>query len=143
MRVLRWRCYTEEYSPTIRYVEGPLNIIAAFFSRMPRGENPAEKSVSLPCKGKIKYENFFSVMEDAELLECFLTLHEEHCFLNLPNTTATDSPVDIQTISEGQAKDENLISLAKRYPQYYFNKDIDEHTVICYCKHKEQKARCG
>ena len=138
-RVLRWRCYTEEYSPTIRYIEGPLNVIADFFSRMPQKENPAEKSVSLPCKGKIKYENFFSVMQDAELLECFLTLQEEECFLNLPNTTATDSPLDIQTISERQAKDEELIERVKNYPQYYFEKDIDGHTVICYCKHKEQR----
>ena len=31
-RLLHWICYTEEYSPTIKCIKGPLNVIADTFS---------------------------------------------------------------------------------------------------------------
>ena len=33
-RILRWLCYIEEYSPTIKYIKGQLNVIANTFSHM-------------------------------------------------------------------------------------------------------------
>ena len=36
LQVLQWRCYVEEYSPTVKYIKGPLNVIADKFSRLDR-----------------------------------------------------------------------------------------------------------
>ena len=108
-RVLRWRCYVEEYSPTIKYIKGPLNVIADTFSRMGRKEDPnlntVGKSTDNSTKSTIKYENFHSILDDPDIADCFLTLPSEECYLNLPNTSAVDSPLDMQTISEKQKED--------------------------------------
>ena len=60
-------------------------------------------------------------MEDAELLECFLTLHEEHYFLNLPNTTATQvqaldlgsSPAAMQLLDTSETQRQRLMQTKK------------------------------
>ena len=73
--VLRWRCFTEEYSPTIKYIKGPLNVIADTFSRMGRKEDPklntVGKSIDNGTKSTIKYKNFHSILDDPDISEYF------------------------------------------------------------------------
>ena len=142
-RVLRWRCYVEEYSPTIKYIKGPLNVIADTFSRMGRKEDPnlntVGKSTDNVTKSTIKYENFHSIMDDPDIAECFLILPNEECYLNLPNDSAVDSPLDMQTISEKQKEDTELIARMNKHKDLYFEKKLDGHKVICYSKDREQR----
>ena len=140
--VLRWRCYVEEYSPTIKYIKGPLNVIADTFSRMGRLDDPATTSVGKSPESTgstIKYENFYSFFDDADIADCLLNLPDEECYLNLPNGTAAESPLDMQTISEKQLDDEKLIARANKHKELYFKKKLDGHTILCYCKDKDNR----
>ena len=112
-RVLRWRWYIKEYSPIIKYIEGPLNVITDTLSRMGIKEDHNISTVGKStnnedAKNIIKYKNFHSILDDPDMAECFLALPLEECFLNLPNVSAVDSPLDIQTISESNRKIRSL-----------------------------------
>ena len=80
------------------------------------------KSPDSASKSTIKYENFYSLFEDAEIAECMLNLPDEEFYLNLPNTKAAESPLDMQTISEQQIKHEKLIARANKQKDLYFKK---------------------
>jgi hypothetical protein len=153
-RVLRWRCYVEEYSPTIHYIQGPLNVIADTFSRLGRqedvtqplaGKKPNDIHMDVAnneIKGKISYENFHSLIDEPELARCFLALPDEECYLNIPNESALDSPLDIQTIHEKQKEDTELLARKQKYSDNYFEKRIGEFEVICYSKNiTERKTK--
>ncbi len=141
-RVLRWRCYVEEYSPTIHYIPGPLNVIADTFSRLGRHDDETQPSVGKNAqasansddKSTITYENFHSIMDDQELAECFLALPDEECYLNLPNTGAVDSPLDIESIHDNQKDDAELLARAEKQSERYFKKKIGDFNIICYSK---------
>ena len=67
-RVLRWRCFVEEYSPQLFYLQGKLNVLADAFSRLPRfsdaggmeGKNEASSATPEPM----------DMMQFAEIYEC-------------------------------------------------------------------------
>ena len=79
-RVLRWRCYVEEYSPIIKYIKGLLNVVADTFSHMGRKADPsintAGKSTGNGDKSAITCNNFYSksILDDRDIAEYFLAL---------------------------------------------------------------------
>ena len=105
-RVLRWRCFVEEYNPTLQYIPGPKNTIADTFSRLhckddgmtPTLEGKNTVPLGVPLSAAV--EAHFSLIDDHKLSQCFLTLPDEECYLNLPHTTARDSPLNFETIKE-------------------------------------------
>ena len=70
-RVLRWRCFIEEYAPKLNYLPGKLNVLADAFSRLPRFDDDevAEGKTESPTSGdnSLFYDDVFSLVDDPEL----------------------------------------------------------------------------
>jgi hypothetical protein len=116
-RVLRWRAYLEEYSPTLHYIEGPKNVIADTFSRLHRqDETPVLEGKNVHIAPNVtrrpslnrKISNntnkmqdaYYSILEDKELVDCFLALPNEECYLNLPFEEVTENPLNLENMRE-------------------------------------------
>ena len=90
-------------------------------------------------KENIKYENFYSLINDTALAECLSALPKEECYLNVPITGTNDTPLDMQTIHEKQLDDAALLELVAKHPNHYFNKTLNEQEIICYSKKAEDR----
>jgi hypothetical protein len=53
-------------------------------------------------------DNFYSLTEDCEMLQCFTCLPSEECYLNLPEDLITDNPLDMENIKDKQDGDNAL-----------------------------------
>ena len=81
---------------------------------------------------------FYSMMEDPELVECFMNLPEEDCYLNLPNVVEDEHPLDLDLIKEKQYADEALIKRKDKYPTQYITKQLGTvRDIICHVKEGE------
>ena len=137
-RVLRWRLYLEEFSPTMVYIKGEENILADAYSRVPRlddtslleGKNPPatvyrENDTSSPTNVE-DVDSFYSVLDDPELFDCFL---------NLPTLeNNAHNPLNYTWIQEEQQNDAKLQTLVQKNPQRYFTQAIGFHNIICHVK---------
>ena len=132
-RVLRWRLYLEEYSPKMVYIKGEENVLADAYSRVPRlddisrleGKNPTEP-VSSKNDTSSHVDTFYSILDDLELLDCFL---------NLPDLEETEhNPLNYTWIQQEQQNDASLLALQERYPQRYITQAIGYQNIICHVK---------
>ena len=67
------------------------------------------------------YKKFHYILDEPQLAECSLALPEqENCYLNLPNTSAVDSPLDIQSIQGSYQDDTELLARKEKQSELYF-----------------------
>ena len=131
-RVLRWRCYLEEYSPTIKYLEGPKNVLADCYSRLGRLEDiPASalegKKIDIDLKSSDDDDVFHSILDEPELFDSYLNLPE----IGIPD----ENPMNYEWMKTKQDADVKLQQLRNKFPQQYiikrFNNDVE---LICHVK---------
>ncbi len=107
-RRLRWISYVDEYGPTLHYINGPGNVIADTFSRMPMKTTTTLTTVGKEELTADPLECHFSVTDDRDMMECMTYLPAEECYFNLPANSAVDNPLDMEMIKEQQDADNDL-----------------------------------
>ena len=86
--------------------------------------NTVGKSTDNASKSTIKYKNFHSILDDPDIAECFLTLPIEEYYLNLPNDSVVESPLDMQTIREKTKRRYGASSSYEQTQRFVFRKEI-------------------
>ena len=145
-RVLRWRCFIEEYSPKLYYLEGKLNTLADAFSRLPRfdSDEVEQKKSSLSGESVLLQDAYHSAYAETELLEC-LRYHPDmdeyyESYLNIPNSPI--NPLSYQWLKETQESDEELMNQVNIENSGYHLKRFDSKTeLVCYTKPDEDPTQ--
>ena len=156
-RRLRWISYVDEYSPTLHYVVGPLNVIADTFSRLSRLDDTSAlvgKKTITEDSNSVSY----SIYDDIGTFKCLIHLpcltnlktrksklnkrkRHDQCYLNLPEDILEDNPLDIENIKERQLEDNELQQSVIRHPEWFNHKTFNEVTdVLCYTKPGDNPA---
>ena len=153
-RVVRWRCFVEEYAPHFVYLPGKHNVLADTFSRLPRfddtsaSEKEGKKSNAVDAFYAKHDRSFYAELnlqcdfdeaityEDRHTMDAFASILDDsdlfECFLHLPALEGLENPCTYQKIQEGQFEDAALNALLHEQPDSYTTKFFGELALICY-----------
>jgi hypothetical protein len=95
-RVLRQLNYIEQYGPSYTHITGEDNFLADMFSCLPRLDDSIPDA---PLNREKTVTNYSFILNDEELLECFL---------NLPAADDLPFALDLERIAQGQNQDAEL-----------------------------------
>ena len=137
-RVLRWRCFIEEYAPKMVYLPGKMNTLADAFSRLPRFDvaEVAEGKTELPTKGdnSLFYDDMFSLVDDPELAHCLMwysNMDEAlESYVNLPATA--QNPLRLEWLKAAQDNDAGLQQRLTNDPQHFRQRVFQGTNLICH-----------
>jgi hypothetical protein len=90
--------YVERFGPTYKHIAGDDNFLADMFSQLDRLDEEYSTSQDTPLKRE-SINNFSFILDDEELLECFL---------NLPDAIDLPFALDLEQIAQGQQNDPAL-----------------------------------
>ncbi len=144
-RVLRWRCFIEEYSPNMFYLEGKLNVLADAFSRLPLFDsNEVIEGKSSGLKSEPTPLDIYHADQDSDLYDCLKHLPEmdeyfavqEH-LLNLPSTE--DNPLSYQWLRDSQDSDTELKRKCEDSKSGFHTRLFNEIELVCYTEPGKDK----
>lgn len=124
-RVLRWRVFLEEYSPTFHYIQGSSNVLADALSRVPCDHSSGQEApVSSPTQDLLSTDSFHSILiDDHQLTECFL---------NHPRFQELPFPLHFPVLQQQQEQDLELLAKVQAQPQH-FQQIPFGHNVVLHC----------
>ena len=71
-RHLHWISYVDEYSPTLHYVKGTLNIIADALSRLSPNDTDSSALVGKKAASEVSHSvEYYSLIDDREFVNVF------------------------------------------------------------------------
>ena len=108
--------------------EGPLSV-AFYFSHCDLGSNAEGKDTATPFD--INNEQYLSLVEDDELLDCFLNLPE----ITPGADNVMSSPLNFKWIETKQNQDALIQSWVQKHPQNFIIRPFDENVnIVTYVK---------
>ena len=111
----------------MHYIKGQNNVIAHAFSRLDQiYDSQCLEGKNAPLKMPHELEQGCNIVQDAQMLECFL---------NLPRLNDHGSnPLNYKYLAEQQVEDKKLQQLVKGKLDNYLMKKLNGHEVLCYVK---------
>ena len=136
-RVLRWRLFLEEYSPTFHYIPGPDNVLGDCFSRLPRMDDDDEgenvSSLISPIAADPIYEDKRKLYDDFD--EALYHLYTMH-----PANDHVAYPLHYTELRVHQQQDQELLQSRLRNPQLFRDILVSPGVALIHTrKHPEEE----